>query len=92
MCFLPGSVPLKQANSGAHLPKRAQAMLIATRLDMARRLGGILAAADAGRLALAAAGTGPGAADALVALTCDTFASRLAAHAANRSLSQRDAA
>jgi len=33
--------------------------LIATRLDMARRLGSLLAAADAGRLRFANAGTGP---------------------------------
>ena len=40
--------------------------LLPTRLDGARRLGGVLAAAAAG-LALAEAGTGPGAADGLTA-------------------------
>lgn len=34
-------------------------MLLPTRLDLVRRLGGVLAAADAGRLALAAAGVTP---------------------------------
>ena len=52
-------------------------LLIATRLDLARRLGGILAAADAARLPLTEAGIGPGAADGLVPLTPDFLASRL---------------
>ncbi|CAH2600391.1 Flagellar biosynthesis protein FlhF [Rhodovastum atsumiense] len=50
--------------------------LIATRLDQARRLGGVLAAAQAG-LALAEAGIGAGAADGLVPLTPDLLATRL---------------
>ena len=44
-------------------------MLVATRLDLARRLGGVLAAADRGGMALIEAGIGPGAADGLAALT-----------------------
>ena len=51
--------------------------LIATRLDLARRLGGILTAAHTARLALAEAGIGPGAADGLVHLTPDLLANRL---------------
>lgn len=51
--------------------------LIATRLDTTRRLGGILAAADAGRLTLTEAGIGPGAADGLVPLTPAFLAARL---------------
>ena len=51
--------------------------LVATRLDCARRLGGVLAAAAAG-LALAEAGIGPGAADGLVAFTPELLAARLA--------------
>jgi flagellar biosynthesis protein FlhF len=51
--------------------------LVATRLDVARRLGSVLAAAQAG-LALAEAGIGPGAADGLVPLTADLLARRLA--------------
>lgn len=51
--------------------------LVATRLDQSRRLGGVLAAAQAGGLALAAAGTGPGAADGLAGLTPDWLAARL---------------
>jgi flagellar biosynthesis protein FlhF len=52
-------------------------LLIATRLDQARRLGGVLAAAHAGRLALAEAGIGPGAAHGLTALTPAFLAHRL---------------
>ena len=57
------------AASGARL-------LVATRLDLARRLGGILAAANAG-LALTEAGIGPGAADGLLPITPAWLAARL---------------
>jgi flagellar biosynthesis protein FlhF len=57
------------ANTGARL-------LAATRLDLARRIGAVLAAAGAG-LALAEAGIGPGAADGLVPMTPDLLATRL---------------
>ena len=50
--------------------------MIATRLDVARRLGGVLAAAERG-LILAEAGVGPGAADGLAPLTPELLASRL---------------
>ncbi len=52
------------------------ARLVANRLDGARRLGGVLAAADAG-LALAEAGIGPGVADGLVPLTPELLGARL---------------
>ena len=52
------------------------ARLIATRLDVARRLGGILAAAT--RLPLAEAGIGPAAPDGLVPFTPERLAQRLA--------------
>ncbi len=52
-------------------------MLIATRLDIARRIGGLLAAADAASLTMTEAGTGPGAADSLVALGPAYLAARL---------------
>ena len=51
-------------------------LLAATRLDLARRIGAVLAAAGAG-LALAEAGIGPGAADGLVPMTPDLLATRL---------------
>ncbi len=50
--------------------------LVATRLDLARRLGGVLVAASAG-LALTEAGVGPGAADGLVPVTPAWLAARL---------------
>jgi flagellar biosynthesis protein FlhF len=51
--------------------------LIATRLDLSRRLGGVIAAATASRLPLAEAGVGSGAADGLVPLTRALLAERL---------------
>lgn len=87
-----GLCPAEAGELGGAFAEAGASLLVATRLDLARRLGGILAAADAGRLALAAAGTGPGAADPLAALTSETLASRLVAHSASRPLSQRDAA
>ncbi len=52
------------------------ASLVATRLDLARRLGGVLAAATAGRLALAEAGISA-AADGLVPMSAEFLAERL---------------
>jgi flagellar biosynthesis protein FlhF len=57
------------AGAGANL-------LVATRLDLARRLGGVLAAAGAG-LALTEAGVGPGAADGMLPITPAWLAGRL---------------
>jgi flagellar biosynthesis protein FlhF len=51
-------------------------LLVATKLDLARRLGGILTAAGAG-LALTEAGVGPGAADGLLPITPAWLAARL---------------
>lgn len=51
-------------------------LLVATRLDLCRRLGGVLAAAAAG-LILTEAGVGPGAADGLQPLTPALLADRL---------------
>jgi flagellar biosynthesis protein FlhF len=52
-------------------------LLIVTRLDLARRLGSVLAAAAAARLPLTEAGIGPGAADGLVTLSPAMLATRL---------------
>jgi flagellar biosynthesis protein FlhF len=51
--------------------------LIATRLDLARRLGGVIAAAAASRLPLIEAGIGPGAADGLIGFTPSLLAEGL---------------
>ena len=57
--------------------EQAATLLIPTRLDLSPRLGGILAAAAAGRLALTEAGIGPGAGDGLEPLTAAGLACRL---------------
>jgi len=59
----------------AHAAARAT-LLIVTKLDLARRLGGALAAAGAG-LAMTEAGIGPGVADGLAPLTAAFLAQRL---------------
>jgi flagellar biosynthesis protein FlhF len=51
--------------------------LITTRLDLAHRLGGVIAAAAASRLPLTEAGIGPGAADGLAPFTPSLLAERL---------------
>ena len=51
-------------------------LLVVTRLDLARRLGGVLAAAAAG-LVLTEAGIGPGAVDGMLPITPEWLAARL---------------
>jgi flagellar biosynthesis protein FlhF len=53
--------------------------LVASRVDAARRLGGILSAADAASLALAAAGNSPRIADGLVDLDAQALADMMSA-------------
>ena len=72
----------KDAGSAASFTDEAYAdagaeFLVATRLDVARRLGGIVAAAETARLILTEAGIGPGAADGLVPMTPEFLAARL---------------
>ena len=75
---LPGGLDVAEAADLAAAFSAAGAVaLVATRLDLARRLGGVLAAAAAGRLGLAEAGVGGGAADGLVPMTADFLAERL---------------
>lgn len=66
--------------------------LLPTRLDLVRRLGGVLAAADAGRLALPAAGVTPHFAFGLRRLTPEAVARRLLAAALHDPRSQVSAA
>lgn len=74
---LPAGLDMAEA---ADLAEQGKAMgaeqMIGTRFDLARRLGGILAAGIGG-LALAEAGIGPGAADGLIPLTPEFLAARL---------------
>ncbi len=75
---LPAGLCPHEAADLARAYRRAGAShLVATRLDHARRLGSVLAAADAGQLCLAEAGVGPGAADGLLPLTPEFLAARL---------------
>ncbi|MGH7210649.1 MAG: GTP-binding protein [Acetobacteraceae bacterium] len=71
------SHPAEAAELAAAFAEIGASLLVATRLDQTRRLGGILAAAGAGRLALAEAGLGAGAADGLVPFTPALLAARL---------------
>jgi flagellar biosynthesis protein FlhF len=61
--------------AAAHAAVRAT-LLITTRLDLARRLGSVLAAADTG-LVMTEAGIGPGVADGLIPMTAAFLAQRL---------------
>ena len=88
-----GLCPAEASDVAGSYAEMGASLLVATRLDVTRRLGGVLAAADAGRLTLAEGGTGPGAGDGLVALTPESLAERLAAAAtARRPQPQRNAA
>ncbi|HEY5301898.1 MAG TPA: GTP-binding protein [Acetobacteraceae bacterium] len=71
------SHPAEAAELAAAFAEAGASLLVATRLDQTRRLGGILAAADAGRLAISEAGIGAGAADGLALLTPAFLAARL---------------
>ena len=72
-----GHDPGEAADAAQAYGEIGTTLLIATRLDLARRLGGVLASAHAGGLSLAEAGIGPGAADGLVPMTAAFLAERL---------------
>ena len=71
-----GLDPAEAADQAQAYAAAGARLLVATRLDLARRLGGILAAAGSG-LALTEAGIGPGAADGLLPITPAWLAARL---------------
>lgn len=71
-----GLDPAEAADLAGSFAEAGAGLLVATRLDLARRLGGVLAAASAG-LALTEAGVGPGAADGLLPITPEWLAARL---------------
>lgn len=60
-----GGDVLESAECAVAFSEAGASRLIATKLDISRRLGGVLSAADAGRLALAAAGVSPNIGDGL---------------------------
>ncbi len=75
---LPAGLDVHEAaDTAAAFQAAGAAMLVATRLDLARRVGSVPAAGAAG-LVLAEAGVGCGAADGLVPLTPELLAGRLA--------------
>jgi flagellar biosynthesis protein FlhF len=77
---LPGGLdPAEAADLAAAYAAAGTSLLVATRLDLARRLGGILAASAAARLALTEAGVGPDAANCLQPITPGWLAARLLA-------------
>ncbi len=74
-----GLDPAEAADLARAYAEFGATLMIATKLDLARRLGSVLSAATAGRLALTEAGVGPGVADGLIRLTQDELAARLLA-------------
>jgi flagellar biosynthesis protein FlhF len=77
-----GQDPLEAAEQAAAFAETGVRHFIPTRLDIARRLGSVVAAASEGGFVLTEAGTGPGANDGLTALTPAALAARLAQHGA----------
>ena len=73
-----GLDPAESADLAGAFAEAGTTLLVPTRLDLARRLGGILAAAATGHM-LTEAGVGPGAADGLRPLTPAALAERLMA-------------
>ena len=73
-----GLDPAESADLASAFAGAGAGLLVPTRLDLARRLGGVLAAAAAG-LILTEAGVGPGAADGLRPLSPAMLAERLRA-------------
>lgn len=86
-----GLDPAEAADLAAAFAAIGATLLIMTRLDLARRLGGVLSAAATG-LVVTEAGVGPGAADGLRPLTAAWLAERLQADPAQHLPTLRDAA
>lgn len=72
-----GLDPDEAADLGQAFARIGASLLLPTRLDIVGRLGGVLAAAQAGPLHLTEAGIGPGAADGLTPITAAFLAERL---------------
>jgi flagellar biosynthesis protein FlhF len=72
-----GQDALEAAEAAAAFAATGVRHFIPTRLDLARRMGSVLAAAVAGSMSLSEAGVGPGATDGLAPLTAALLAERL---------------
>jgi len=83
-----GGDPEEAAELGSAFAELGARRMIATRLDVVRRLGGILNAAAAGRLTLTEAGIGPGVADGLVPMTPELLAECLERQTAGNPVQQ----
>ena len=86
-----GQDALEAAEHAAAFAATGIRHFIPTRLDLARRLGSVIAAAVAGSMTLSEAGTGPGATDGLTRLTAALLAERLSRMPVPRSASPRSA-
>ena len=86
-----GLDPAEAADLAAAFAAFGTTLLIMTRIDLARRLGGVLSAAATGHV-MTEAGVGPGAADGLRPLTAAWLAERLQAAPAQHLPTLRDAA
>lgn len=82
--FPAGMDAAEAAEAAEALAETGARHIVATRLDVARRVGAVVSAAHAGGLAIAEAGTGPGVADGLAPLTAAALAARLLADPAER--------
>jgi flagellar biosynthesis protein FlhF len=72
-----GLDPSEAAELAAAYQETGARLMVATRMDLARRLGGVLSGAWFARLTLTEAGIGPGASDGLAPLTPGFLAERL---------------
>jgi flagellar biosynthesis protein FlhF len=72
-----GFDPMEAADQAAAFAAMGVRHFLPTRLDLARRLGSVVAAGVAGCMTLSEAGIGPGATDGLAPLTAEFLAARL---------------
>lgn len=86
-----GLDPAESAELAAKFAELGAASMIPTRLDVARRLGGVLAAAAAAPFTLTNAGIGPGAADGMAPLTPELLAQYLTRSHASPKASESNA-
>lgn len=87
-----GLDPTESADLAVRFAELGASSMIPTRLDIARRLGGILAAAASAPFILTNAGVGPGAADGMAQLTPDLLARYLTHSQAHQKAPESNAA
>ena len=87
-----GLDPAEAAEAGSAWREAGASLLLPTRLDLSRRMGGVLACAHAGRLAFTECGTGASAAEGLAPLGVAELADILATGKPVRANAQKEAA